>query len=446
MSANDLTASEAAAEIAAGRLTSSELVGACLNKIDETDGQIGAWAHLNREAAMVRAAECDTIRQSGRPMGPLHGVPVGLKDIIDTKTLPTERGTPLYAGRQPEQDAAVVDKLLDAGAVILGKTVTTELAFLHPSDTKNPANLAHTPGGSSSGSAAAVAAGQVPLALGTQTNGSVIRPAAFCGTFGFKPTRGMISRSGVLETSKNLDQVGVFARSLEDVALATDCLAGYDGRDSCSFARPRPSVHAGWAQEPPVPPVLVWFDLPYADRMTTDSREGFSEVVAALGGRVERLEAPETFAQLITTQRIIHLYEFCQSLDAELRAKWELVSPTLQPHVEEGRAISADQYAQALAEMTAAGQFFAEFYQDFDAIIAPSAAGEAPLIEQGTGDPVFCTIWTLCGLPAVTVPALVGDNGLPIGVQLIGNCEEDDRLMRTTKWVLNQLQQPDGEE
>ncbi|WP_417666556.1 amidase [Roseibium sp.] len=436
----ELSATEAVRKIRTGLLTSTELVKACLERIDQTDGQLKAWAHVDAEKALAQAAEADEIRRSGRPLGALHGVPVGLKDIIDTKDVPTERGSPVFFGRQPDTDASVVERLQDAGAVILGKTKTTELAFVHPTDTVNPHNPAHTPGGSSSGSAAAVAAYQVPLALGTQTNGSVIRPASFCGTYGFKPTRGVISRTGVLQTSVSLDQIGVFARDAEDIALIGDALKGYDQRDPKSYARPRPAMLDGYQSEPPVTPVLAWFDLPFADRMSEDCRAGFEELLTALGGQVERIDAHASFADLVETQRVIHEYEICQHLKETFNQHWDKISPTLKPVIERGRTISTEQYEQALGQMQEAEKYFAAFFLDFDAILTPSAAGEAPEIGPTTGDPIFCTLWTLAGLPSLSMPLMSGAAGLPIGVQIVAAQEEDDRLLRTARWLISKLQ------
>ena len=436
---NALSAVAAADKIRAGSLTSAALVQACLDRIAETDPTLKAWAHLDPEHALAQAAELDAIRRAGMPLGPLHGVPVGLKDIVDTVDFPTERGTPIFAGRRPDADAAIVDRLREAGAVILGKTVTTELAFVHANETRNPHDPERSPGGSSSGSAAAVAAYHVPLAVGTQTNGSVIRPASFCGTVGFKPTRGVISRRGVLQTSVSLDQLGVFARTLEDAALLADVLGGYDPADTLSYARPRPRMLDGVRSEPPVAPDLVWLDMPYHDRLTDDARAGLGEVMAALGGRVERLPVSDKMAGLIEAQRIIHEYEICQHLAQTFTSHWDRISPTLQPIVTRGRAIGAAQYTDALGVMNSAAAWFASFFHDYDAVIAPSAAGEAPKFGGGTGDPIFCTIWTLCGLPAVTLPLLTGANGLPVGVQLIGAAERDDRLLRTAGWLVNRL-------
>ena len=352
----------------------------------------------------------------GVPWARCTGWPIGVKDNIDTRDFPTECGTAIFAGRKPKSDASLVERLREAGAVILGKTATTEFAFMHPAETRNPHNVEHSPGGSSAGSAAAVAAFQVPLAIGTQTNGSVIRPASFTGIFGFKPTTGVISRRGVLQTSTSLDQVGVFSRKLEDAALLTDAIGCYDPTDPISYGRPRPKMLEGCHADPPVEPDLVWFDLPFNDRLAADARDGLNEVVESLDARVEKMPVPEPFSELIDVQRIIHHYEFCHHLEEALTNHADKLSPTLLPIIERGRAITAAQYQEALEVKASAEKFFFAFFRDFDAIMAPSTAGEAPRFDTGhTGDPIFCTIWTLCGLPCLTLPLLVGEHGLPIG-------------------------------
>lgn len=439
-SPHTLSAEAAIWKIREGSLSSVELVRSCLARIEDTDGQIKAWKWLEPERAIAEARALDSIRQSGRPLGMLHGVPVGLKDIIDTRDYPTENGSPIFAGRKPEADARLADHLRNAGAVILGKTVTTEFAYMHPAETRNPHDLAHIPGGSSSGSAAAVAAFQVPLAIGTQTNGSVIRPASFCGTYALKPSRGVISRQGVLQTSKSLDQIGAFGRKLEDVALLCDAIAGYDPTDTASYGRPRPQMLNGCKAQPATDPVLAWFDLPFNDRLDNDARARLLGFVGALGGHVEKLPAPDSFASHVNVQRTIHEYEFCHHMEQVLEQHWESVSDTLKPIVERGRTISDEQYQNALGAMDLAVGEFESIYEKFDAIIAPSATGEAPKFGKGTGDPIFCTIWNLCGLPALNLPLLTGKNGLPIGVQLIGGPEDDARLLRTANWILGQLQ------
>lgn len=434
-----LSAVQARDLILEGRLSSEALTTACLTKIEATDDVLKAWAHVDADHALSQAREMDRVRKSGRATGMLHGVPVGLKDIIETKGLPTENGSPVFAGRQPDADACVGERLVEAGAVVLGKTKTTEFAFMHPTDTTNPHDASRTPGGSSSGSAAAVAAGQVPLAIGTQTGGSVIRPASFCGIYGIKPTRGHIARTGVLRTSVSLDTLGTFGRTLEDAALLVDAISSYDPADPLSMPRPRAKLAAGVSEDPPVPPAIAWFDMPHHDRLDADARAGMEAVIEALGARVERFDVAPTLGDLVATQELIHEYEFAQHMAEVIDTAPELLSDTVKPAIERARATSQAQYEDALAVKSSAEDFFAKHFEDFDAILSPSATGEAPGITTGTGDPAFCKVWTLCGLPCVTMPILVGESGLPIGVQLVGGPEEDYRLMRTANWMIAEI-------
>lgn len=434
-----LTAHDATAQIREGRISSRQLVEACLTRIDETDGQLKAWAHIDRDHAMAQADAMDALRRSGKPLGPLHGVPVGLKDIIDTADLPTERGSPIHAGRRPDTDSAIVEKLREAGAVILGKTVTTEFAFMTPAATANPHDASRGPGGSSAGSAAAVAAGQVPIAVGTQTNGSTIRPASFCGVYGLKPTHGMISRRGVLETSASLDQVGIFARCLEDAALLTDSLKGFDVADAACYARPKPDVTGTVALDPPVEPIFAWLDLPYFDRLSEAARVGLEELAESLGDRLERIPAPTGLGELVEDHQAVQSYEIARNLAPQADAHWDRISAPVQGLIESGRAVTDARYEAAKTAIVQAGEFFDAFFIDYDAILTPSAAGEAPAYGDGTGDPIFCTIWTACGLPSLTLPVLQGENGLPIGAQLVGSLESDGALLRTGRWLERHL-------
>ena len=421
-----------------GHTTSRKIVESCLQRI-EADAALAAWAYVDAYGALARADECDRLRQHGRPLGRLHGVPIGLKDIIDVAGMPCECGAAAMAGRVPEADARLVEALRAEGAVIIGKTVTTELAFMQLAATRNPVNPAYTPGGSSSGSAAAVAAGHVPLAVGSQTNGSVIRPASFCGTFAIKPTAGIISRSGVLATSGTLDQMGVFGQSLADIGLLCDVLGGYDQRDPASYARPRPAMQAGAGAEVPIEPSFLWFDMPYFDRLTPAARDGMEELLGALGDRVERIDAADSFAGFIAAQKIIHGHEYADLLGWILDEHPQGLSQGSQDAIALGRTYGQAAYDEAQEMRRQAMSFFATLFTEFDAVISPAALGEAPLFETGTGDPICQTIFTLAGLPAVTLPLLVGDNDLPIGVQLVGGAEEDDRLLRTAGWMLAAL-------
>lgn len=441
-----LSAVQAAEGMMAGRLTSEALVSAYLARIDATENTVRAWAWLDKDHALAQAREADRIRRAGRATGALHGVPVGLKDIVDTVDMPAQRGSPAFADRRADSDARLVERLREAGAVIMGKTKTAEFAYLHPADTTNPHDSTRTPGGSSSGSAAAVAARHVPLAVGTQTGGSVIRPASFCGTYGFKPTRGVISRSGVFRTSASLDQVGVFGATLDDVALLTNVLGSYDQSDPDSFARPRPDMLRGARSDAPVEPDIAWFDLPFHDRLDKDAAEGLEQVIEALGPRIERFPAAPQLAGLTDVHKVIYDYEITKNMEPIEADFADQLSAEVQAALVRGRAISEAQYTEALDVKSSADAFFASHFNDFDAIMAPSATGQAlPLSAGNTGDAIFCTIWTLAGLPCLTMPLLVGGNGLPIGVQFIGAVEEDDRLLRTAAWVQNTLSQA-GEE
>jgi len=426
-------------QMKAGKFSAEELVRDCLSQIEATEGTIKAWAHLDAEQALAQARDLDEMRYRGLPLGPLHGVPVGIKDIYDTAGMPTEYGTPIHAGRSPDADCTVIAKLREAGAIIMGKTVTAEFAFLSPGETTNPHNPAHTPGGSSSGSAAAVAALYVPLAIGSQTNGSVVRPASFCGVYGLKPSRGMLSRQGVLQTSETLDQLGVFARTLEDVALITDAMKGYDAGDTSTYARPKPDLSAGCREEVPVEPLFAWFDLPYADRLPEDAAAGFEELLEALEGRVVKIESPDLFDEIIEHHRVIHFYEVRRNLATEYETQGDQMSAALRDVMASAEEVTEERYLEALAGIDTAKEFFADFFEDYDAVLTPSSAGEALHGLGVTGDPIFCTIWTYSGLPSLSVPLMTGEQGLPIGVQLVGGLEDDARLCRTANWLVNYL-------
>jgi Asp-tRNA(Asn)/Glu-tRNA(Gln) amidotransferase A subunit family amidase len=433
-----LSASEAAALIRDGKLSSVELVEGCLARIREMEPGVQAWTFLDPEHALLQARAADGFRLSGAPVGPLHGVPVGLKDIIDTADMPTENGSVLHAGRTPSRDAAVVRLLKTAGAVVMGKTVTTEFATRTPGKTRNPHNPAHTPGGSSSGSAAAVAAGMVPLAVGSQTGGSVIRPAAYCGVFGLKPTHGLIPRTGMFQLSRSLDHVGLFARHLEDLALGLEQVAGYDERDPDSRLRARVPYRAIAAEEPPLPPTFAFVKTPRWSEVAADAQAAFGELVEALGDRVEEIELYEGDA--IEWQRIVTDVESAVNLDREWTVARDGLSPALRARLERGRQILARDYLQALAKVPSLVAGYAElFEQRYDAILTPAAPGTAPAGLESTGDPMFNSVWTLCGMPAVTVPLMTGANGLPLGVQLVGPRHGDGRLLRTARWLVERV-------
>ena len=433
------SATDAARMIRDGVISSEQLVEACLARVRDVDGDVKAWAYLDPDYAIEQARAADELRLSGRSIGPLHGVPVGLKDIIDTADMPTENGSPLHAGRTPSRDATVVALLRAAGAVIMGKTVTTEFATRTPGKTRNPHNAAHTPGGSSSGSAAAVAAGMVPLALGSQTTGSTIRPAAYCGVFGFKPTHGLIPRHGMFQLSRTLDHVGLFARAIEDIALLLEQSVGYDERDPDSRPRARVPYRAVAAEEPPLPPMFAFVKTPRWHQVDPDAKEAFAELVGHLGDRVEEIELVSV-EDAFGWHEAISGGEIAQNLYREWETQRDGLSPALRARIELGQAVRAAEYLDAHANLPQLHASFTElFEQRYDAILTPAAAGTAPAGLESTGDPVFCALWTLCGMPALNVPLMQGANGLPLGVQLVGPRHGDARLLRTARWLVETL-------
>ena len=432
-----LTATEAAAEIARGALAAEDYVRACLDRIAAMEGEIRAFAHLDRDHALAQARALDERRAQGRPLGPLNGVPVAIKDIIDTADFPTELGSPLAAGRRPWRDATVVARLRAAGAVIIGKTVTTELAYYHPGPTRNPHDPTRTPGGSSSGSAAAVAAQMVPLALGSQTNGSVIRPAAFCGVFAVKPSHGLVSRAGVLALSRKLDHIGAFARSLADLALILDVIAGHDPADPDTQPFAAPDFRAVAREQPPLPPRFAFVRTPVWDKAEPETKAAFEELTAALGPAVAPVELPAALAEAWEVHRTIMATEMAHNL-SPIVARGE-PSEVMRRLLAHGGSVRAVDYLAALAKAPRFAASLAEIFDAYDAILTPAAPGVAPKGLAATGDPAFCTLWTLSGLPSLSLPLLAGESGLPLGVQLVGAAGHDARLLRTAGALIETL-------
>ncbi len=344
----ELSAAEAARQIHDGEITSEKLVQACLDWIEEVDGDIKAWAHLNAAYALGQARILDAQRAEGGAMGPLHGLPVGVKDIFDTEALPTENGTVLDGGRQPVVDCRVVSLLEEAGAVIMGKTVTTELAVFGPGKTTNPRNPAHTPGGSSSGSAAAVASHMVPLAIGTQTNGSVIRPASYCGVVGFKPSHGLIPRTGVLALSGPLDTVGTFARTIEDAALLTEALIAFDPGDKDTSPRVRPALPRTAADAPPMTPLLCFAKTPVWDQADEETHDAFGELLEVLGDDCADLPLSEPFDHAVEAHRDIMCADLAKNLGPYYERGKDQLSDILREMIEFGQGVSAVDYNKAV--------------------------------------------------------------------------------------------------
>ncbi|MDP2820502.1 MAG: amidase [Polaromonas sp.] len=420
---HQLSAWQAASLLARRELTAVDLVRACLDRIAEREPQVHAFVHLDADAALAYARTLD----AGAVRGLLHGLPFGVKDLFDTFDLPTGYGSPIYAGQQPPADAAAVALCREAGAVLLGKTVTTELANMLPGATRNPHKPLHTPGGSSSGSAAAVADGMLPLALGTQTAGSLIRPAAFCGVVGYKPSHNRVPKAGVKSLSETLDTVGGFARSVRDMALLGAVLTG-DAR----LADPAAFEQAG-------APRLGWCQTPEWAQADTDTQQAWAQAEKLLAGHGAPLALPHSLSGLVAVQKAVQAFETARSLSHERLHHPHQLSAPLQALIADGLAISGARHALNLQATTSARQQAQTLFSNFDVIIAPSSIGEAPAGLEGTGDPLFCRGWTLLGLPCVHLPFAYGHSGLPVGLQLVGAYGDDHRLLAAAHWVHQRL-------
>ena len=419
---NELSAAQAARSIASGEITSEALVASCLERIAERDETVRAWAFLDRAQALAQARALDRMPRRS----PLHGVPFGIKDIIDTADLPTEYNSPIYRGHRPKTDAACVALLRRAGCVILGKTVTTEFANNHPSQTRNPHDSAHTPGGSSSGSAAAVADFMVPAALGTQTGGSVIRPAAYCGAFACKPSFGSINRAGTKFVAESLDTIGVFARSAEDLALSLSVLSGRLVSEEKISGKPK----IGLCRTP------RWGE---ADAATQANLERAAARLAEVGAQVRDFELPAGSVDLFDRHRIIMGFEDARALAWEYENFPGDISKTLKPRLDEGWKVTRADYDDMRERARQCRRALSEQMRSVDFLLTPSATSEAPGSLASTGNPVFNRAWTLFGVPCVTLPHGKGAHGLPLGIQLVGAFDTDMALLRWAEWVAGKL-------
>ena len=436
---SDLTALEVHEHLLSGQETVQEFTAKLGRFVDGADKAIHAFAHRDDRVVALQADNLQRDRAAGHLPGPLFGVPVGVKDIIDTMDFPTEYGSPIHAGRYSVGDATVVSRLRAAGAVIFGKTVTTEFATTQPGPTCNPHNLAHTPGGSSSGSAAAVAAGMVPVALGTQTNGSVIRPASFCGVYAFKPSRGLLPRTGVLDQSPSLDEIGVFARNLEDIAKVTEIMSGDDGHDSASARQSPRRLYDVAVSQPPLPPKFCFVKTPWWDDVEPEAREAYEAFVAHMGDDVEVVQLPDIVKQVAPWLVTVNEIELGVCLQKEWLHHREQLSEPLRLRVEKSMTMPGTDYLIAKDRMFHVMNAFDEYFATYDAILCPSALGTAPQGLTFTGNPIMQTVWSFAGLPSVNLPLLTLSNGLPLGVQAVGSYQNDARLLRSSRWLVSEF-------
>jgi Asp-tRNA(Asn)/Glu-tRNA(Gln) amidotransferase A subunit family amidase len=421
---NELTATEIVAAVDAGQTTCEAVVRACLEQIQLREPHVQAWQYLDREQALGQAIALD---KSGR-RGPLRGVPFGIKDIIDTMDMPTEYGSPIYKGNQPRNEAACVALGRKAGGVLMGKTVTTEFANRHPGKTRNPFDPERTPGGSSSGSAAAVGDNMVPLAIGTQTTGSTIRPASYCGVFGYRPTWGDLRCSGVREAAGSLDTLGLLARSLDDLALYRDVLLGVAPQPVPAHSGP---LRVGFCR------THVW---PQVELHTQQLLEDASQKLARAGLQVRDVDLPADFARLMDAHLAISSFEFARNFTHEIEHHWEMISATLRENrLKSGLECSFERYQEARAFAAQCRRAFAAVVQDYDVLLTASATGEAPVGLNTTGNANNCLIWTTLHVPAVTMPVFKGPHGLPVGAQIIGKADNDRALFAAARRIYQAL-------
>lgn len=423
---NELTAIQALKQITTGALTSEALVASCLERIEEREATIGAWEYLSGDQALASACEID--RRTGS--GLLRGIPIGVKDIFDTVDMPTAYGSPIYQGYCPPWDASCVAVSRAAEAVVLGKTVSTEFAYFHPGKTANPHNIAHTPGGSSSGSAAAVADHMVPLAFGSQTVGSTIRPASYCGIVGYKPSFGLINRTGMRPLAGTFDTVGLFARDVADIAYFASILARW------------PALYGeGNIDTPPCFGICQTHEWPAADEDTRTVLEMAGRLVADAGATIREIDLPLLYTDVADAQGLIVDFETAGSAAFELAHHRDQLSEKFIERSEAGLASSHDDYKSALSIVKAAQNGFDAAMDDVDVLLCPSAPGEAPKGLEATGDPVFNRIGTALKGPCLNIPGLCGRAGLPVGVQLIGRMGDDRRTLAAGQWLQAILRQ-----
>ena len=435
---NRLSAVEAAEGIKKKKFTSEELIKDCLSRINERENDIQAWSYINTELAIQQAQKADRHQSEGGSLGALHGIPIGIKDVIDTKDMPTENGSLIFEGRRPQHDAQCVAALRRAGAVVMGKTVTTEFANINPSKTRNPHNIEYSPGGSSAGSGASVADFHIPLALGTQTGGSVIRPASFNGVFGLKPTLGLIPRNGLFLQSHTLDTIGVYGRTLEDLILILDSISIPDPSDRHSYTGSVPSYQKEYLKYSGHSPKFAFLETPAWAEAYPASKSAIIKMTEILGRICKNEILPSPFDKIIDFHAAIFASENAHYYGKYLDTHPNLLSEKLRTRLESNKDITAKAYLAALEARELIYQSVEALLENYDAILCLAAPGPAPHGFETTGSAVFNGLWTFLGVPCLSIPLLTVD-GLPQGVQLLGKRGEEEKLFRSARGLCKNL-------
>ena len=432
---SSLSAYELSLKLKSGEISSIDLCKSYIDRIKKFDKDVKAWQFFDEKLLLEKAEEADDYRKSGKPLGPLHGMPIAIKDIIGTYDMPTECGTVFRKKKSSSQDSEIVNLLKNAGAIVMGKTVTCELAYIHPSKTRNPHDYSRTPGGSSSGSAAAVASYMSHLSIGSQTGGSVIRPASYCGVVGYKPSYGLISRSGVLKVSDKLDTIGVFGRSVKDVALLAKSLIRKDLYDASTIYFSSDRMLDVCEEKLEFDPKFIFYKTKNWKNINKKSQEAFDFLIKSFKKNIEIYDEPSYFKEIPKYHQIIHEVDMANNFQVYYDKDKSKLSKEMNDAISRGLKYSAKDYSDAIDFMKQSYESYKEVFEDYYGILTPSSNGVADKGLGSTGSADFQKIWTYLGLPAISLPLLTGENDLPLGLQLVGNKFDDLRFLGTAKWL-----------
>ena len=430
-----MTAIELAEKLKSGEISCVDACKEYIGRIDKFEKDVKAWAFFDKKLLLEKAEEKDEYRKSGKPLGPLHGLPIGIKDIIGTQDMPTECGTVLRKGKTESQNAEIVDLLKSAGALIMGKTNTSELAFLGPPETRNPHDYSRTPGGSSSGSAAVIASHMAPLSIGSQTGGSVIRPASYCGVVGYKPSYGLISRNGVLRTSFHLDHIGVFGKTVEDVALLAKVLIKKDSYDKATIHYSSEFMLEECKKGPMFDPKFIFYKTESWKKIDKKSRESFEFFIKSFKKNIEVFDTPSYFKDIDKYHRIIHETDLANNFQVYYKKSKNKLSKEMQTAISRGMKHSAKEYLDAVDFMSRSYESYKEVFEDYHGVLSPCSTGVADKGLKSTGSADFNRVWSYMHTPAISLPLLQGENNLPLGLQLIGDKYDDQRFLGVANWL-----------
>ena len=432
---SSLSAYELSLKLKSGEISSIELCKSYIDRIKKFEKDVKAWQFFDEKLLLEKAEEADDYRKSGKPLGPLHGMPIAIKDIIGTYDMPTECGTVFRKKKSSTQDSEIVNLLKNAGAIVMGKTVTCELAYIHPSKTRNPHDYTRTPGVSSSGSAAVVASYMSHLSIGSQTGGSVIRPASYCGVVGYKPSYGLISRSGVLKVSDKLDTIGVFGRSVKDVALLAKSLIRKDLYDASTIYFSSDRMLDVCEEKLEFDPKFIFYKTKNWKNINKKSQEAFEFLIKSFKKNIEIYDEPSYFKDIPKYHQIIHEVDMANNFQVYYDKDKSKLSKEMNDAISRGLKYSAKDYSDAIDFMKQSYESYKEVFEDYYGILTPSSNGVADKGLGSTGSADFQKIWTYLGLPAISLPLLTGENDLPLGLQLVGNKFDDLRFLGTAKWL-----------